>query len=1170
MTSQKFDAVYKYTTEYGEDHDSYANQHLEFDDGASFTIRIDKGHSEEADLPVDKNSDQAGTFTIDKDSHSLTHPPRNIHLKLSLQQQQQQPQHQQEQQNQQQEQHEQKGHQHQLYPSNHYGYDFQMKEKEQRITLGQQHSLQDPKTEKHSATVGNISEPILALLPTCLPPPSPHIPAAAEDQFHQDRYLHHRAIVATDSAVSLTGDEILASPCSAILQSRSATMCSTTSTMSSSSQQPRSRSGSLSAASLHSMGPRSTSLGATTLKAYDAQIPPIPAQHLQNQHQQEQRPIPAGRGIIVDNNNSIHPSSAQFISSNPPSPGKTGWEREGTPTTPTPHQHKGHVSYHQNSPSLFDFFRSRKQSIPKNSPYHVAAAAAAAATAAATGARPHPPPAATHLPLMRTPPMIAKSRMGHPHQYPSSAPPLLPLANRKQSLDLSVLSGYQTPPTFSHLHVINDHRHATTMPIHSNTNTVTTPSVSSTSSPLVLRNANPTHPPHPVTNTSVPTTASSLTHSAQSTLTKVAAAVVGATMGRRRPSVTADTLETGFGWSLKQRDPQVSQSSRLGLSPAQLKDHAKFLKEAKTAQDLSEYIEQLYHTVLNSNLALECSAKQVATLQAELTQTRSSAEADKNDLIVEVDGVKARIRTMEENFMLWRTKVHKDQITQQEEYLNERLVKQDCVEELEEKLETSQEEVARLRKRLLVLEYEDGYKGPTSFINDELSLVAEPEHGPMTVASHKRRSNDFNILELKARNCDKRIQELDRALEMERQEHQKDLVDFRMRMHAKVAKLEEEVQAAKMESSIYTEMMHEIVTENDTLRSKIKQTKRMSRRREDGSSLSFGSNNYSHDYYSDLSGDSIQRVGAFDARHKDLNTIANLTQPENMNLDDNNIYDYDGGNNDNNDDDGNDIINHEIDIEYVAESLREMGISWENRAAFATHHLVILQDPSYATNCVTNNNSNNNNNNSSSSSSNSTTPSTENEFQVLSQFLMSGSAVFRDFMALGPQTHQQQLLSLSQNQEPVDEQRQRLSCFRYGNFLIDQQTTTTQEQSQQQQQQQQQNRPVLELFVPYPEHIQSLLEVMYDMDLDRWATTTFTPATIGPITANVARLECCTDITLRCLEYYHLIRSTPSIHVASQSSSICSSSSSYLESGAGDRHELERLYQLAVTNGLLF
>lgn len=48
-------------------------------------------------------------------------------------------------------------------------------------------------------------------------------------------------------------------------------------------------------------------------------------------------------------------------------------------------------------------------------------------------------------------------------------------------------------------------------------------------------------------------------------------------------------------------------------------------------------------------------------------------------LLAEADTVKEQVVKMEENFLLWRTKVHHDQMAQQEEFLQERLVKQDRV-----------------------------------------------------------------------------------------------------------------------------------------------------------------------------------------------------------------------------------------------------------------------------------------------------------------------------------------------------------------------------------------------------------------------------------------------------------------------------------------------------------
>jgi len=194
-----------------------------------------------------------------------------------------------------------------------------------------------------------------------------------------------------------------------------------------------------------------------------------------------------------------------------------------------------------------------------------------------------------------------------------------------------------------------------------------------------------------------------------------------------------------------------------------------------------------------------------------------------------VDRVKEQVVTMEENFLLWRTKVHNDQMAQQEDYLHERLVKQDQIEELEEDLNSSQEEVTRLRNRLVTLEYEDGWVGSSSFLptnnsnnsnessSSASSFASAPNEyqssnsqrsqysdsttidvGPMTVATHKRRSQDFHMMELKAQSFEGQVQELMRVLELERKDRQKDFAEFKMRMQAQCSKLEHEAQAAKV------------------------------------------------------------------------------------------------------------------------------------------------------------------------------------------------------------------------------------------------------------------------------------------------------------------------------------------------------------------------------------
>ncbi|KAF9573980.1 hypothetical protein EC968_007666 [Mortierella alpina] len=275
------------------------------------------------------------------------------------------------------------------------------------------------------------------------------------------------------------------------------------------------------------------------------------------------------------------------------------------------------------------------------------------------------------------------------------------------------------------------------------------------------------------------------------------------------------------------------------------------MKVERPVSELREYISQLYKTILGKDEALEHSQKQIASLRSELDRVRSHAEEEKKELVDEMDRTKEQIVTMEENFLLWRTKVHNDQATLQDNLLNERLDKQDRIDELEEDLSASQEEADRLRSRLLVLEYEEGYHGPSSFLPDDnasdrssssishtgsnsshrgSSVSISIEHGPMTVDTHRRRSADFTLLEQRAQSFEALVQDLRRTLELERQQHQRELKTIRMQSQAKFDKLEHDLQAAKMEATMYAEMMHEVVTENDGLRSRVKSASRVMRR----------------------------------------------------------------------------------------------------------------------------------------------------------------------------------------------------------------------------------------------------------------------------------------------------------------------------------------------------
>lgn len=137
--------------------------------------------------------------------------------------------------------------------------------------------------------------------------------------------------------------------------------------------------------------------------------------------------------------------------------------------------------------------------------------------------------------------------------------------------------------------------------------------------------------------------------------------------------------------------------------------------------ELMEYVDRMYHTVMNKDVALEYSRTQISVLHKELEQNRVRSEDDRKALIgtlsppphththtlllsclfgenvegyvgltpgmlvlcawllAEVDTVKEQVVKMEENFLLWRTRIRNDQMSQQEEFLQERLIKQDRV-----------------------------------------------------------------------------------------------------------------------------------------------------------------------------------------------------------------------------------------------------------------------------------------------------------------------------------------------------------------------------------------------------------------------------------------------------------------------------------------------------------
>ncbi|KAF9974164.1 hypothetical protein BGZ73_002472 [Actinomortierella ambigua] len=301
------------------------------------------------------------------------------------------------------------------------------------------------------------------------------------------------------------------------------------------------------------------------------------------------------------------------------------------------------------------------------------------------------------------------------------------------------------------------------------------------------------------------------------------------------------------------------------LTAEQLDQHAQHVQRLQhtgvvtVPEPVLAYVEQLYRTVRHREMALSLAQQRVAGLQEEVGLVKQAADQEKQVLAEDVRKAKEQMTLMDENFMAWRNKVHNEQLIIQEEYLHERLVKQDRIDQLEEELGDVQDEARRLRERLMVLEYEDDYTGPSqrdgqhqavSYSEDEEEeddydddhgvggnddlekqqsrrdrpqrqrrrpgLTSQP--GPMTMATHKRRSHDFQRLEHRLQAYEQQVTALLKQLEQERADHQQVLIEFRMRMHNKCLKLEEQVQQAKVEALMYTEMMHELAMENEDLR----------------------------------------------------------------------------------------------------------------------------------------------------------------------------------------------------------------------------------------------------------------------------------------------------------------------------------------------------------------
>ncbi|KAF9127379.1 hypothetical protein BGW39_005916 [Mortierella sp. 14UC] len=271
----------------------------------------------------------------------------------------------------------------------------------------------------------------------------------------------------------------------------------------------------------------------------------------------------------------------------------------------------------------------------------------------------------------------------------------------------------------------------------------------------------------------------------------------------------------------------------------------------------------------------------------------------------------------------------------------------------------------------------------------------------------------------------------------------------------------------------------------------------------------------------------------------------------------------------------------EPDPVYVADLLRQSGINWMQYPMYATHRLIVT----------------------------STTPTTapggrggdgqedaRQYYQVMAQFLVPASAVFRDFLhGVAP------LTSDNEGDNGDDEgreefQRARLACLQdepldpslennaaflntssnapdlelslleplapyiyrryapYEPYIPSQSTPVTERDPLS-------HQPWVHLSLPHPHHFAGLLQAIYTMDLAKWEETCFRPETIAAITATVSRLECSSTLTMCCLEYYRRIKAILSVEEFEQMQEG--------RSGVEDVEELRRLYRAAVEGGML-
>ncbi|KAF9550556.1 hypothetical protein EC957_000230 [Mortierella hygrophila] len=276
----------------------------------------------------------------------------------------------------------------------------------------------------------------------------------------------------------------------------------------------------------------------------------------------------------------------------------------------------------------------------------------------------------------------------------------------------------------------------------------------------------------------------------------------------------------------------------------------------------------------------------------------------------------------------------------------------------------------------------------------------------------------------------------------------------------------------------------------------------------------------------------------------------------------------DEGDTDWDDDDEDGYFGEEPDPVYVADLLRQSGIDWMQYPNYATHRLVVT----------------------------STTEATGAEgqvpgrqyYRVMAQFLIPGSAVFRDFL-LGEDPN----TATNDDEEEAEEEKvfrkERLTCLQDGPFTdsdpsladntyfqdptnapdivhslleplepyINQRyapyTPTTSSDADTDPHA---HQPWIHLSLFHPEHFPGLLQVMYTMDLDTWEETCFRPETIVGIIETVRTLECFSELMVRCLQYFRRVEDIRGVE-------------EFEEEREGGLGEVRRLVRAAVEGGML-